>query len=152
MRDGRRDSAMHTREFVFGDTPYAVVIRPRGDGAVDTVFVIEDDGARRPLTTIEGHDPDQALALAAVELERRFGRLTKTPVPADGACASGEMIACRGKLVSVRRWFRRWLFWFRLVPLDGHGIEPVRLPCSTKGSWPVCASWQLARYCCGSLA
>ena len=43
--------------------------------------MIEDDWTRRPIWS---HDPDQALALAALELvERPFGRLTTAPVPAD---------------------------------------------------------------------
>ena len=71
------------REFTFGDTPCAVAVRTRGAGAVAEVFVVDPDGTRRPLTTIEGHDPDEALALAALELERRFGRLTKAPVPTE---------------------------------------------------------------------
>ena len=65
-------------------SPCAVAVRTRGAAAVAEVFVIEDDGTRRPLATVEGHDPDDALALAALEIERRFGPLT-TPVPADGA-------------------------------------------------------------------
>ena len=43
--------------------------------------MIEDDGARRRLTTIAGHDPDDALTLAALELERRFGRRAQAPAP-----------------------------------------------------------------------
>ena len=65
-------SVVHNREFTFGDTPCAVVVRTRGATAIAEVFVIDDYGTRRPLTTVEGHDPDEALALAALELEGRF--------------------------------------------------------------------------------
>ena len=43
--------------------------------------MIEHDGTRRPLTTVTGHDVDEAPALAVAELERRFGRLMKAPPP-----------------------------------------------------------------------
>ena len=58
------------REFTFGDTPCAVAVRTRGAGAVAEVFLIDPDGTRCPLPTIEGDGPDESLALAAVEPER----------------------------------------------------------------------------------
>ena len=36
----------------------------------------------------DGHSPDEVLALAALYLERRFGRLRKAPVPDAGPRAA----------------------------------------------------------------
>ncbi len=69
-----------TRAFTFGATDCLVDVRTRGAVAIAEVFVVEG-GSRRRLTRVRAHDADRALALAALDLERRFGRLAKAPAP-----------------------------------------------------------------------
>ena len=47
--------------------------RHSGAHAAVAELVIEDDRTRRPLTTLTGRDPDEALTLAVLEMERRSG-------------------------------------------------------------------------------
>ena len=74
------DSATNRR-----DTAPLAVARPLGHVRPAPGPACSRIGASTPSGDREDHDPDESLAFAALELERRFGRLTKAPVPADGA-------------------------------------------------------------------
>ena len=95
------NAARSERELTFGNTPCSVAIRggPQRDcGAafVAHVFVVEEEGRalrrigdrRGKPVVFDGHSPDEVLALAALYLERRFGRLRKAPVPDAGPRAA----------------------------------------------------------------
>lgn len=88
------DAAVSKREFTFGSTRCFVEIhagprRNRPTAFAAHVFVVEDHGrALRRVGDRQGapvvYDGDSAeavLALAALYLERRFGRLSHAPVP-----------------------------------------------------------------------
>ena len=70
-----------TRELTVGATDCLVDVRTRGAVAIAEAWVIETDGSRRRLARFRAHDADRALALAALELERRFGWLEQAPAP-----------------------------------------------------------------------
>lgn len=88
------DAAPSKREFTFGSTPCFVEIhtgphRDRPAAFAAHVFVLEDDGrALRRIgdrqgkpVVFDGDSAEEVLALAALYLERRFGRLLHAPVP-----------------------------------------------------------------------
>ena len=85
--------AQRDREFTFGSTPCYVVVRagtpPTTSAAIADVFIVEEGGrALRRIANAQGtprtfnaDGADEALALAALYLERNFGPLRDAPVP-----------------------------------------------------------------------